>query len=307
MKIGLRLILILGLFQVSCSDKNEGFLDLSIREINLNAGGTQQSVTVQTGNPLWYFSKETTWIIVERDGDILRIGAKANPTRNSRSANVVITSGDRYDRIIITQAGSSRAVGEPYPDAVNPIGIIYKMIDGEHGKVFSLDEKNDCAWASITGANETIRGYHDGKGNTRYMIDTYGSAPNFETLYPAFAWILEKNEGDPTGRWYIPAYYELVEMYYILTGNDYTIPETPPVGTLGVSIAHYFKAKEQFNFSLSTYGGTLFTYEGIYYWSSTEHNNNQARGVQFSSSTSSGALRNKVTVASSTVRAILEF
>ena len=307
MKIGLQLVVILGLFLVSCNDDDNSSLYLSVREINLNAGGTQQSVTVQTNTPIWHFSKGAAWVIVERDEDILRIGATANPTRNSRSANVVITSNGQYERIVITQAGSSRAVGEPYPDAANPIGIIYKMIDGEHGKVFSLNEAY-CAWASVRGANETIRGFHDGKGNTRYIINTYGGDPDFETLYPAFAWILDKNEGDPAGKWYIPAHYEMVEMYHVLTGNAYTIPATPPTSTGGINLTHDFKTREQFNFCITTYGGIPFTYEETYYYlTSTEHNDSNVRAVSFTAGYSFGSTNSKTSATDSAVRAILEF
>ena len=88
---------------------------------------------------------------------------ESNQVRSERNAKIVIVADNKYVRINVSQAASTRAVGEPYPDETNPIGIIYKVLDGgKHGKILSFDEFNG-KWG--LNSNTGIRSLEDGKSN----------------------------------------------------------------------------------------------------------------------------------------------
>ena len=195
-----------GLLPLACSDDHEGsVLKLSQTEIALSAAGERHQIQVETDELLWQLSGKSDWVILERDSCFLRVSADNNPTREVRSASFAVVAGKEHVSLQITQQGSVRAVGEYYPDATNPVGVIYSLSDGgNHGKVISFDE--------ITGfcgpteeANLGARDLFDGKSNTQAMLNAHKDKPDFQSAYSVFWWLLnEKNGGDVNGGWYIP-------------------------------------------------------------------------------------------------------
>jgi hypothetical protein len=270
-------VLIPGLFLISCKEEENGkYLEVSANEISLDAAGTEQQITVQTNEFIWQLTGETDWVKIDRDSCFLLISAPSNPTRSPRTAKVVIVAGDRFERLLITQAGSSRMVGDPYPNEENPTGIIYKMTSGgEHGKVISLDYLTTALWGPTDELNNPgARSYSDGKSNTRYLIEAHKDQPDFETTHPIFSWIYEKNGRNLDGGWYLPSYYELRELQALLTGATFDIPATAP-SIINQAVSHNIQVREQFNFWIRDWGGTPVEY-GVIYWSSTEYSVTQA-------------------------------
>ena len=132
--------MIIGIFIYAC-EKDDSYLELSETEIQLDAAGAEQYIQVNTNAITWQISSSSDWVIAERDSCFLVIKAESNQVRSERNAKIVIVADNKYVRINVSQAASTRAVGEPYPDETNPIGIIYKVLDGgKHGKILSFDE-----------------------------------------------------------------------------------------------------------------------------------------------------------------------
>jgi hypothetical protein len=280
MKKRLLLVAILAWWQASC-DEDKSTLEVSSREIEMDASGNEQRLAVRTNEAIWEVVCDANWPVIERDNGDVVFTAASNPGRDPRAAKIIIAAGDRYERIILTQAGSLRVPGDPYPDAEHPVGLIYKVSDGgTHGMAVSLDQLQ-CAWGPAAIAHENARSFVDGRGNTRNIIATHENDATFATDYPAFAWILQKNGNDLDGGWYLPSYFELVEMYNLLVGNIYTIPEAGVPPSMQPVVTHNLAAREQFNAEMITWGGTPVNYPAAMYWSSSESSAGYACAVSF--------------------------
>ena len=294
MKKILLFIMALGLAQVSCSDDDGASLSVSTNTVELDPAGTGVLVEVQTNESIWRVVSEADWVTIERheDGNVT-LGAQSNSKKQERSARVAICAGDRYERITVTQAPSLRSVGDAYPDAAAPIGMLYKISDGGyHGFVVSLDMMQ-CAWGTYGEAHEgaTMNAF-DGRANTRKIIEAHKDAADFETAYPAYHWVYEKNGRDLDGGWYIPAFWELVEMRNTLTGNSFTAPApgtAPSMMQGNLQITHNMAVRDDFNTIITSLGGTPVEYGNVAYWSSTEANGYNAYRVAFASGFYSGS------------------
>lgn len=106
--------------------------------------------------------------------------------------------------------------GDSY-DANGVKGVVFETYyeSGFHGKIVSLDEAQK-AWSTenvATGATD----WDDGRKN----MEIIKAIPNWETLYPAFAWCADHGSG-----WYLPSYYEFNTIYSIksklnMSSTDY--------------------------------------------------------------------------------------
>ena len=266
---------------VSCGgDKEAGYLTISLNEVELDIAGDEVRVEVLSNERLIQSAQSGNWVNIDRDAEYFVISAGSNPTRTPRKASIYIVAGDKYGIITVSQPGSLREVGEPYPDAENPVGIIYKLTDGgRHGKVVSLDQGPNTTWGESNQTNPGARDMWDGKKNTRHMIETYRDAGNFETAYGAFARVYAKNGGNLDGDWYLPSFYELMEMYFIMTGNVFTEPETDPVRT--ERIDHDRDVRNQFNAWITEHGGVAFAFATTSIWTSTEYDATRGRSYTF--------------------------
>ena len=271
-------VLVFGLFAVACSDDDGTMLEVSTEQIALDASGTEFRLEVQTNSRLWSATSTVDWIMTERDSIYLVIKATSNPTKQPRSGKLYLVADDQYVRLLVSQEGSIRELGDPYPDAENPIGIIWKMTDGgKHGKILALDS-DTLRWAGsgVSVAHSSGCRTTSGLANTKFMIEKYMNEERFDTLYPAFHYIhTVKNKGDIDGGWYLPSYDELWELYYTLCGKVYT---SLPAAT--AYIRHDLEVRERFNYWLQQAGGVPVLYDDGY-WSSTEHSNTNAKAVLF--------------------------
>jgi hypothetical protein len=275
-------IITLAITAISC-DSEKSTLTISSSAVALDGAGRPQRVVVHTNEPIWEVISEDAWPIIERDSFDVIITAASNPTRTPRSARLYIAAGNRFERVSVTQEGSLHVFGEPYPDAENPIGIIYKVSDGgEHGVIISLDQLSATTWGPEGTTHETS--FTDGKASTRNIIAAHSSDPNFAIDYPAFAWVREKNGGNLDGEWYIPSFWETFEMYNFFVGNvAYVIPGGNPPG-MQMNLprpAHNLTLRDEFNNNIIAAGGDAINYAASMYWTSSESTAAQAAAVSF--------------------------
>ncbi|GHT61401.1 hypothetical protein AGMMS50239_12260 [Bacteroidia bacterium] len=270
-----------GLLCFACSENvEESVLNLSVTDIHLDASGTEQQIKVETNEILWQISGNPDWISIKRDSCFLIISADNNPTRESRSAKIAVVAGDKHVRVDVSQAEGLRALGELYPDAINPVGVIFKLMDGgKHGKVIGFNETVGV-WGPRGEPHLDARDLYNGRKNTLTVLGTRKDQPNFQTDYPVFYWLLnEINGGDMNGMWYIPAYYELLEMHAVVTGNKLVIPAT--LTNSNPVYIHNSVVRDYFNNQIMAYGGVPFSFTNKVHFSSSEYDLNQARCVMF--------------------------
>lgn len=99
-----------------------------------------------------------------------------------------------------TKDVSSYAIGDLYPDAINPEGVVFDVSDGGlHGKIVSLDEVSDMRWSYDITWMSNCSDANDGSLN-KMSRSRSGLA----------TWCYDHGEG-----WYCPARYELTR----LSGN----------------------------------------------------------------------------------------
>ncbi|MCL2561904.1 MAG: BACON domain-containing protein [Rikenellaceae bacterium] len=218
----------------ACKDDKGTMLSVSTNDVVLDATGNPQVIAVQSSNAIWRIDSDADWLNIERDeqGNVA-ISAFSNSRRTPRTTRIFISAKERFERITITQEGSLREVGEPYPNAENPMGVIYMLTDGgKHGLAISLDEVS-VGWGPANEENPGARSVVDGKANTRAIIEAHGSSSDFATRYPAFAWVHGLNSGDINGGWYIPSFWEFMQMTAFI--NDGALgfsPDTPAPGAM---------------------------------------------------------------------------
>ena len=110
-------------------------------------------------------------------------------------------SGEYYYGSTKSFTTTGYAVGDLYPDAENPIGVVYLVTNnGTHGKIVSLTSSSSIKWDSRNWLNMTSTGgtsTTDGAYNFSLMSYTY---------HPVKTWIVD-NLG---AGWYCPAKGELV-------------------------------------------------------------------------------------------------
>lgn len=283
-RIYLLLIACLGCL-MACSDDKEESLALSAETILLEASGEPQKVEVFTDNPQWRIvASKDSWITVERDSCYVLVGAEPNPTKAERTARVIVVSQKTPGFVMVTQKGSKRAIGDPYPDATNPIGVIYKVTDGgEHGLIMSLD-MYEGAW-STSDALEKVQSETDGRNNTLTVIKNHKDDPDFTTVYPVFHWLYKQKNGENVnGEWYLPSYMELQELYFAATGCKQL------AGT------HNITWRNQFDMMIREAGGVPFTYDNnMHLWASSEMTSLNAYQVLFKTNEKSVPYTSKTT------------
>lgn len=130
-------------------------------------------------------------------------------------------------------------------DIVTIDGIDGVVLYASEGIVYLISvEESSQKWST-----ESVTTNATDYSNGLYNLETIQAIEGWETKYPAFKWCADLGEG-----WYLPAYYELIEIY---------------------------DAKNTLNEALSTNGYT--TLGASYYWPSTEYGSGNAWAYQFSS------------------------
>ena len=197
------------------------------------------------------------------------------------------------------EIAKSYSVGDYYPDAVHPIGVVFYLDNpdatgkGEHGKVVNLKESlSTLAWgpyATTTAASDMDNGLFN-------MRTVKGLSSDFSD-YPAFAYVDGLNHNPTgtsyadgsTGVWYLPAKNELKQLYAAMSGLRWIASGTAGEGEIAdwgggemPGNATYSAVREAFNdkFTADGVGGKEI---GSVYWSSTEDGSNGAWYVYFGS------------------------
>ncbi len=157
------------------------------------------------------------------------------------------------------------AVGDAYPDATSPIGVVFYIEnDGKNGKIVSLDEGTDKLWSKNLGSTGA-RNSTDGLDNMRIIKEL---SNNFDG-YPVSEWVDKLNNGGSSATyaigaknvWYLPAYEELKQLYAAWNGDATTTANT--------------SARAAFNSKLTNEISPNF------YWSSTDISDISAWYVSF--------------------------
>ncbi len=78
--------------------------------ITLPREASAQEVSIRTNRDSWHFIKSAEWLEVSQSGSTLLIKASANEATESRSAEIVIVSGDSQEKLLIDQAGASSLI-----------------------------------------------------------------------------------------------------------------------------------------------------------------------------------------------------
>lgn len=131
--------------------------------------------------------------------------------------------------LINTITGTSYTVGDYWPDATNPEGVVFWVKPGSlgaQGKVVGLNETYVSQWGADNDEQAAgvigIRSVTDGATATRSMIAKYKSSGTFASDYPAFYYIYNTvNGGNENGAWYLPARDELKMLFAGYSGKKY--------------------------------------------------------------------------------------
>lgn len=179
------------------------------------------------------------------------------------------------------------AVGDLYPDAQAPEGVVFAVSDGgKHGKVVSLTEFKH-RWGSFPKVEATdgvpeAANADDGFMATTNLVSVRHTAGNFGSDYAIFHWIYtEMNAGEVQGVWYLPARNELRALLAAISDLDYA--DIADAWTDDLAMPQFEatqSAREAFNGIITAAGGTKLNLWGTY-WSSTEIDANYAWCVKF--------------------------
>lgn len=238
----------------------------------------------------------------EIDMEYLGVKSTSLTAKNAHKYSVVLGWGIDPDH--------EYAVGDVYPHTGPIVGIVFWLDNpsngkSKHGKVVSLQEEKDLAWADntdCTNVNNTTNGLVNMQLMTQYVYDNDKSWVNF----PAFAWVHNLNNASEnysnsnvTGVWYLPAKDELQYLYCVWNGespatwSDYVPSWNPDI-----------EARKLFNRKLTAAGGTEL---GIYwYQSSSECNSQTSWYVDFANGPTSADIKSNFSIRFKT-RCILAF
>jgi len=172
---------------------------------------------------------------------------------------LTIDAGD-LDQI----TGTSYVVGDYWPNASTPEGIVFWVKPGSlgtQGKVVGLNETYVTKWgpnndeqnAGVTG----IRSSTDGATATKSMITKYKDSGTFADDYPAFAYIYNTvNGSNESGSWYLPARDEMKMLFAGASGKVYeSIVYWTSSNMPGYNSAECIAARAAFNARLTNKGG----------------------------------------------------
>lgn len=171
-------------------------------------------------------------------------------------------------------------VGDYYPNATNPIGVVFEISNGgKGGKIVSLKSEYSQRWGGIQNESEnglpTVADPDNGDIATRDLINGRKSWGNFTDGgdYAIFYWLYNAvNGGDINGKWYFPAKNELKSLYAGASGLTYAdIKDTwhDNAAMPNFNSQAYADARDAFNTKLTDAGGE-WLHPWAWYWTSTE-------------------------------------
>ena len=161
------------------------------------------------------------------------------------------------------------------------IGVIFQVnADGRSGKIVSLNEVSGLAWATAGTTYVTqATNANDPADGTKNMATIKNLDPDYSD-FPAFQWCANKGEGGLT--WYLPATYELQDLYAASCGLK-LVDANPQAGeavrwTRGSfnDYSNYANQREAFKQRITDANGVAL---GDDCWSSQEWDNVNTRFV----------------------------
>lgn len=161
------------------------------------------------------------------------------------------------------------------------IGVIFQVnADGRSGKIVSLNEASGLAWATAGTTYVTqATNANDPADGTKNMATIKNLDPDYSD-FPAFQWCADKGEGGLT--WYLPATYELQDLYAASCGLK-LVDANPQAGeavrwTRGSfnDYSNYANQREAFKQRITDANGVAL---GDDCWSSQEWDNVNTRFV----------------------------
>ena len=165
----------------------------------------------------------SSWIKCTQTADGEKIVVAANSNYEARNADVKIYS-EKYGKegtiITVNQGACGCKIGDIM--TVNKTKGIVFYIDNNMIKLVSVNANTSSKYSTeyaATSAND----WHNGANNMA-VIKARGS---WTSKYPAFKWCSDRGTG-----WYLPAYYELHELYNqkAVVDEILTAQETAPLG-----------------------------------------------------------------------------
>lgn len=259
--------------------------------VTLLVGATETLVaTVAPENATF---STVTWSVKDGASDVCSVDENGLVSALAAgSAVVVATAGDNSGitaECTVTVEAPVYAVGDLYPNAENPIGVVFCIEnDGVNGKVVALTDIADMSWGAAdvdTGADQL---------NGLVNIASVQAADATFEAFPVFGAINELNaEGttyaaDSKGVWYLPAIKELRQLYAGMSGLVWVDGEGGGIvdgvvtdwgngysGMVSYSTPYEEKAlyeanRADFNSIIKGAGGSEITYMNGNFWSSTQ-------------------------------------
>lgn len=184
--------------------------EIALTFIDQHDGSTLNSKTIPAGVSL----KRNYW--VRAAGNL--ITSNYNPSTSVTVDMTTDWTNQDEDTPIVY------SIGDLYPDAINPVGVVYSISDGgAHGKVISLNVGNNLAWSlesKLLSATSP-----DGAVN----MATIQNESNWETNYPVFKWCVDYTMFNGK-HWYLPSKEELMA---IVSNDNLAIVNTSIVSAGG--------------------------------------------------------------------------
>ena len=146
-------------------------------------------------------------------------------------------------------AYSDGSVSADYDSIKTPIGIVIEVVDGVATKIVSLTEINNTKWS-----NENVVTNATYETNGMANLTAIQSIDDWETKYPAFKWCDDYADASGNSEWYLPAKYELNQLYIVRDTVNIAIEK---IRIEGGDVA---------NISLETYWSSSQHHNGSYAW-----------------------------------------
>lgn len=290
-------------------------LNVSDGTVTYAAGTAVRTITSITPPAQATDAFTTDFILAPKEaGKLAELKFQLNTEEEKTIAETAVQANFRTKITGEYQLKPSYKVGDIYPNATAPIGVVF-WIDETDASYNSTDKTS--AKGKIVGLDEPEANWNGGTNNAGTL--TWGPNPSTTnakdeliglvnmnavktagsgtfTAYPAFAWVHSKNHADtdysssPKGVWYLPAAKELRQLYAAMSGLKWVdsgaVAANGEIDDWGDYKAMpndtYATARTAFNGLFTAAGKTPMDLSG-YYWSSTEGMGNVAYNVTFSS------------------------